>query len=356
VTSRALTIMVVGRFYEEAFAEHIAETLVRMGHSVVRFEPGWKRSTAGGQLRARLRNVRLRASDILQSVPVVRRSLTRRLLTAARSERIDLTIVCHDFLLPAEVGALRDVTGAPAVLWFPDHLAQLGRAAFLNSSFDVLFFKDPFIVSTLRRETSARLEYLPECCNPDRHRPVPLSDSDRTRYGCEIATAGNMYPSRVSVFRQLNDFEVRIWGNPAPRWLQLGPVEQMLQGRFVANEEKSKAFLGAKVVVNNLHPAEVWGINVRAFEVCGIGACQVLTWRPGLQQLFDDGVEVISYRNVKELRALLPALLNDDDRRARVAEAGMRRARQEHTYERRLDMLIKSALMGEAAYPLPVAE
>jgi spore maturation protein CgeB len=353
MTTQRLGVLVVGRFHDEAFATHIAETLVSMGHRVVQFDPGPSRSVGGGQLTARLRQVRAQTTELFRALPAGRAILARRLLRIAGAQPLHLAIVCHDFLLPAEVAALKRTIGGPVVMWFPDHMSQFGRAAFINAPYDVLFFKDPFIVFTLRRESSARLEYLPECCNPVRHKTIALSEADRQRYACDITTAGNIYPSRVAVFSQLADFDVRIWGNPPPAWLLLGPVAGMLQHRFVANEEKSKAFCAAKVVVNNLHPAEVWGINVRAFEVCAVGALQVVTWRPGLQQLFADGREVFSYRDIAHLRELLPKLLRDDQLRADVSQAGMRRALADHTYTHRLTMLLETALQGAPAFPLP---
>lgn len=37
-----MNILVIGKFYTEGFALHIAETLSTMGHTVRRFEPGCK--------------------------------------------------------------------------------------------------------------------------------------------------------------------------------------------------------------------------------------------------------------------------------------------------------------------------
>ena len=54
-----MNILVIGKFYTEGFALHIAETLVGMGHSVRRFEPGFRSGRIGGRFGYRLVQVRV---------------------------------------------------------------------------------------------------------------------------------------------------------------------------------------------------------------------------------------------------------------------------------------------------------
>ena len=53
-----MNILVIGKFYSEGFALHIAETLTTMGHSVRRFEPGFKLARIGGRFWHRFDQVR----------------------------------------------------------------------------------------------------------------------------------------------------------------------------------------------------------------------------------------------------------------------------------------------------------
>jgi hypothetical protein len=75
----------------------------------------------------------------------------------------------------------------------PDHIGNIQKAWFLNADYDALFFKDPFMVDTLSRNLSARILYLPECFNPARLRAPELTEEDRAEFGCDIATAENVY-------------------------------------------------------------------------------------------------------------------------------------------------------------------
>jgi len=283
----------------------------------------------------------------------VRKRFVDRLMTAARARPIDLTLVCHDFLRPNEVRRIKDVTGAPAALWYPDHIGNFGRSWFLNADYDALFFKDPFIVHTLGRNLDKPIFYLPECHNPNRHEIAGLSDEELRTFGCDIATAGNMYAYRAEFFAQLCDYDVKIWGNPPPIWMNSDAIRSMIQGRYVANEDKARAFLGAKIVVNNLYPAEVWGINARAFEIAGIGGFQLLDWRPGLDALFEDGREVVSFRSMADLREKIDYYLPREDERREIAERGRLRAHRDHSFQVRLPLLVETALGRAQGHPMP---
>jgi spore maturation protein CgeB len=92
---------------------------------------------------------------------------------------------------------------------------------------------------------------------------------------------------------------------------------------------------------------------VRAFEASGVGAFQMVDWRPGLAQLFEDGRELISFRGIEDLKHKLRYWLPRDDERREIAAAGMRRAYQEHTYRHRLDLLLSSLAGHERGFPVP---
>src|SRR5712691_10887137 len=102
-----MNILVIGKFYTEGFALHIAETLVGMGHSVRRFEPGFHSGRIGGRLGHRLGQVRGVIHSATDSLPSVRAQRLRALWQEAERGPLDVVIVCHDFLWPSEVAELK---------------------------------------------------------------------------------------------------------------------------------------------------------------------------------------------------------------------------------------------------------
>ena len=350
-----MNILVIGKFYIEGFALHIAETLSTLGHAVGRFEPGYRSDWIGGRIGHRLDQVRSFVHSASDSIPEIRARRMRALWQVVEQGPIDVVIVCHDFLWPAEVAELKRRTGAAVALWFPDHLANFGKGFFMNAPYDGLFFKDPYIVHVLAGIVASRVYYLPECFNPEQH-CLPEGDVPGPEYSCDLTTAGNLHSWRVAFFKHLGDYDVKLWGNPAPLWMDAGVVKNMHQGRGVYNHDKARAFRGAKVVLNNLHYGETWGVNVRTFEAAGAGAFQMVDARPGLHQLFDDGKELVTFSNIEDLKRKLDYWLPREDERLDIAAAGCRRAHRDHTYALRLELMLQS-LNGRAhGYNLPNLE
>ena len=126
--SQTRSILVIGKFYTEGFGLHIAETLEGMGHAVRRFEPGLAKSRLSGKAGNRVDQVRSLLHGASDNLPAVRARRMRALWAETDRGPVDAVIVCHDFLWPEEVAELKRRVAAPVALWFPDHLANFGRA------------------------------------------------------------------------------------------------------------------------------------------------------------------------------------------------------------------------------------
>jgi spore maturation protein CgeB len=350
------SVLVIGRYYPDAFALHITETFEAMGHPVVQFDVTFKLDTQASTLKRNIDAVRTRFADLTRGVPAVRRRFGKRLEAAARSAPIGLTVVCHDYLDPSEIDLVRAATGAPVTMWFPDAISNFGRSWFLNGNYDGVFLKDPYAVVTLRRALDKPIYYLPEAFNPARHDAPPLGDADFAEFGCDICTAGNMYSYRAEFYARLADYDVRIWGSPVALWMRVDPIKDMIQGRYVVNADKARAFRAAKVCLNSLNPAEIWGVNARAFEMAGIGGFQLIDWRPALSDLFVDGEEIVSFQDMADLRDKLDHYLGNDAERAAIAARGRERALRDHTFERRLRLLVDTVLGDADGNPIPPLE
>lgn len=345
-------ILVVGKFYVEGFALHIAETLAAMGHTVSRFEPGLRTGRLGSRLGKRINQVRQTVYMATDNLPQVRARHVRGLWCKVEDAKPEFVIVCSDFLWPAEVSELKKLTAAPVVMWYPDAVSNFGKGYFMNAQYDALFFKDPFIVHRLSDVLFSPVYYLPECFNPSRHRS-PDTTGNNELYKCDITTAGNSHSWRVAVFRHLEHYDIKLWGGAAPLWMPASYVSRIHQGRSVYNEEKALAFTEAKIVLNALHYAEMWGLNARAFEAAGIGSFQMVSWRPGLADLFVDGKELVAFKSMQNLKELIDHYLIRHDERQEIAAAGKRRAFSEHTYRHRLDLLLNTMAGRDKGFQMP---
>jgi spore maturation protein CgeB len=349
-TSARERVLVLGRFGVESFESHIAETFAEMGHSTAVLHLGESDLRLPGVFGRRVQQALQLVDEVSEGVPVFRRRQTRKIVASARQHAAELVVVGHDFLQPAQVAALKEATGAKVALWFPDHIARFGRAYFLHAAYDTLFFKDTYIVRVLRGEYGLPAFYLPQCCNPARH-ALPADQAVDPRFRCDIATAGHAHTARMALFRHLTDFDVHIWGNPPPLWMDTHKVAPMLQGRFVADQEKALVFRSASIALNTQYPSEICGVNKRTFEIAAAGGFQLVTHRPGLEELFDDGRELVSYEGLDDMLEKIRYYLVHDELRQQIARAGRERALAQHTYALRLQLILDTVNGLATGYP-----
>ncbi|BFM39485.1 glycosyltransferase [Synechocystis sp. LKSZ1] len=87
--------------------------------------------------------------------------------------------------------------------------------------------------------------------------------------------------------------------------------------------------------------------NMRLFEATGVGTCLITDWKDNLTELFESDREVVTYRNVEECIEKVKWLLENDDARQAIAEAGQKRTLKDHTFSQRaiqLDEIIRKSL------------
>jgi spore maturation protein CgeB len=336
-----MKILVVGKFYPDSFALHIANTLLNLGHCVSRYEPG----VAYKHNVIKPLKMFVKVSDYLkaayqQTKPAQLKEL-EQLKRLFNKEEPDLVFCAYDYLTPIQISELKRLSKAKFLLWFPDAISNFGKAMFLDAEYDVLFFKEPFIVPILKDELGLNAYYMPECCNPQIHRRYELTIDDKLRFSCDLSTAGNMHTARSNIFKKIKkERNVKIWGNPASHWMDLKNLGSSVQNVYLVNEEKCKAYQCSKIVLNPLYPTEVFGMNARLFEVAGTGSFQITSQRKSLDELFEIGREIVSFSTLSELEDKIEYYLTNDHEREQIALASYTRAHKDHTYENRVIQIL----------------
>ena len=339
-----MKVAIIGKFYTEAFGLHIEETLLEMGHEVVRIDPEMN-FMQYKVLGKRIRNInKTLYQQVFHKIGAVRNIKSKEIYSLLKEKKVDFTLVLHDYLTAAEVTEIKRISKAPIAIWFPDAVSNFQKSMFFVAGYDHLFFKDKYLVETLKNEFNLNTHYMPQCCNPLKHQRVSLSEYERAYYECEITNAGNLYPSRAALLKNLTDYNIKLWGLPPAIWLKVPELNHILMNKVVYNEEKSKAFSAAKIVLNNLHPAEINGLNKRTFEVPACGGFQISTWRDNTKDLFEIDKEIICYKTLGELKEKINYYLNpsNEGERSRIIEAGYKRTIEDHTYKNRLLDIFKT--------------
>jgi spore maturation protein CgeB len=208
----------------------------------------------------------------------------------------------------------------------------------LLAPYDALFFKEPHVVERLGAILDVPLFYLPQACNQRLHRPLTAAGTEPY-----LVIAGNMYPSRIRLLErvQAKGLPLRLYGSPFPRWVGSTPLRDVHTGRCVFGEDKARVFRSAAAVLNTMHPAEIRGVNSRLFEAAGCGAAVLTEFRPTLPDLFAIGREVLAFRDFDELIDQATSLLAEPGLTAKLGDAAAARALQNHTFEKRLTVILE---------------
>jgi spore maturation protein CgeB len=320
---------VVGPVGPDFFAENVGDALHRLGHVVTQL--GSASARRGGSLLGSV------AALARQALPRLDERAQQRIVRAARDMGCDVVISVDAQLLPGTVAALRR-GGAWVACWFPDAVSNLGRQLMILAPYDALFVKEPHLAERLRATLDLPVHFLPQACNPRWHRPLVPAGTEPY-----LVVAGNMYPSRVRLLERLlaKGIPLRLYGGGFPRWLGETPARSVHTGRYVAREEKARAFRSAAGVLNNMHPAEVTGVNARLFEAAGCGAAVLTEFRPTVPELLAVGEEVLVYHDFDGLVDQASRLLGETGLTARLGDAAARRAHRDHTYEQRVAVILE---------------
>lgn len=322
-----MRVGVVGPVAPDYFADNVCEALRGMGLDVVAL--GSASVYVRGKLKTRL------SATTRQAFPRFDEHLQRHVTRRALDAGCEIVINLDARLVPDVVTQLRR-NGVRVAFWLPDAMTSLGRSLMLLSPYDALFFKEPHLVERLRATLDLPAYYLPEACNPRWHTPLVPAGSEPY-----LVLAGNMYPSRVRLLERLiaKGIPMRLYGPGFPRWVGDSPARLAHTGRCIFREEKARIFRSAAGVLNTLHPAEVNGVNARLFEAAGSGAAVLTEYRPTVPDLFSSD-EVLTFSGFDQLVDQAGRLLSEAGLTTKLGDAAAQRAHRDHTYERRLTVIL----------------
>lgn len=325
-------ILVIGDKFPDSFADNILITLTNMG-----FEVQW--APANPLTNTDSAYLRIISSYISKIFSRIEPYFSSKLIETVTNYCPDLVISTHSGVSPDTIDKIKKQTGAVVVCWYTDSVANLVRQYILAAPYDVLFFKEPYMVDLFRSKLNKNTCYLPEACNPLWHNITTLNEADLKNYGCDISVAGNMYYYRALILEEFLSHKIKIWGPMFPRWLN-SHTRKAFQGKYVTKDEKAKAFCGAQINLNTIHYTEISGINCRAFEIAGCGGFQIIDNKPSIKELFDVGKEIITFDTIGDLKDKVAYYLGHEDERREIAARSYERAHKDHTYEIRLKKLI----------------
>ncbi len=203
--------------------------------------------------------------------------------------------------------------------------------------YDYLFSYDRWVVRKLSKERK-HVYYLP--CETATDFIQPLQE--KKKY--PVTFIGSYYPDREELLSHLLDFDLHIWG---PGWdtvAKTSPLAKHIHYGESSYESAYVRLLNESIITVNLHHKQsVESANYRVFEAPATKTFLVTDYNKELPRLFVPGKELVTYRNITELRKLLTYYLKHEKERQQIAENAYKRVLKEHTTLHRIRQVLETA-------------
>lgn len=278
--------------------------------------------------------------------------LAQRIDAEVASFEPDLVVVYKGSLVPPAVVAAATRRSIPVVLVFPDvsftvHGPYIPEALPL---YDWVFTTKSFGVDDGRRITKkSNLSVLPHGYDSAVHRPMVLSEADRIRYGCDVSFIGTWSPKKEAVLARLAadrpELSVRIWGAQWDSATSSFP-SRCVQGRGVTGDEYACAIAGSTVNLGILSERRAGAssgdmVTSRTFHIPAVGGLLLHEWSDEVVRYFDDGHEILTYRDLGELCDKVDWVLSHAEDAANVASMAHERCLADYSLTHRADQLLE---------------
>lgn len=286
---------------------------------------------------AATRDPRLHAS--IEAVLLAKRlgaPLAVAIARRARRFSPDLIVAIGAYHVPAQV--LEHLAAlprrAPIVGWVGDRFSRAAEPA--AALLDAVAYTDSGLVALHGAfGFAAPARFLPHAVDPHAARPAAESAERQDR----LVFVANPTDHRRQVVSQISA-PISLYG---PGWTTFPLVEHRIVARRVAPGDLRPLYGRHLAALNIRNEHNVLaGLNQRNFD-------PYLAWTPvvtddqeDLGRCFEEGREVLVYRDVAELNDIHARLRREPAEATRVGHAGRARVLAEHTYARRLDGLIKA--------------
>jgi spore maturation protein CgeB len=266
--------------------------------------------------------------------------MNRNLVGHVKKSAPDLLLISKgETITPETLWEIRKKTDTVIVNVFPDNPLYMGRFEAIGPC-HYFFVKDTYVRDTLWKAGLKNVQYLPQCTDPEVHRPVETAEDEKAEYVTDVSMIGSMYPYRLKFIEELLDFRPVLWGRG---WSRSGRQEigQLYRGRDIRGNQKAKAICGTKISLNPHHPLnDIYGVNRRTYDIAACRGFQITDYKKDLEDLFKIGEEIICFRTLEELKKLLKYYLEHHEERAHIAEAAYKRVIREHTYDVRAKAIL----------------
>lgn len=140
-----------------------------------------------------------------------------------------------------------------------------------------------------------------------------------------------------SIAREL---PLQAWGYGGEQLRSDSPLKKCWKGEAWAEDMYSILSMSQITINRHINISKNYACNMRLYEATGMGACLVTDQKSNLANLFKIDEEIVAYNNPEEAAEKIRYLINNPDVARQIAKAGQDRTLKDHTYSKRMEMLL----------------
>jgi len=294
-----------------------------------RLPPALQKALRGGV------NLAKRAQSVL---------MNRRLIAAVRAFKPDAVVILKGETIFRETLVALRTRNIPLVSWWVDDPFRFPGWLGHFELFDLVGVFDKECVANLKERGIQHVIYLPCACDQTTFYPQSLDPSDYPLLNCTVGFVAVCYPERLALLSQMKGLDVGLWGSG---WEAAAELKEFPPGTWrglrISATNAAKVYNLAKICPN-VHALQTrfGGLNTRTFEILAAGGFELVDQVPGLAEHFEVGREIVAYASPAQFRELTDYYLAHPSERAAIVERGRSRVLRHHTYEKRLEVILKT--------------
>ena len=336
---KTLRILCIGETWFGSDARAAFAALRRLGHSVhvideSHFVPTEWTSRGARVLRRAFRGVMVD-------------QLSRKAAETMRVLEPDLLFVFKgNYVSPA---LLEEATrrGVKSFNYYPDvsfftHGAQLPKALPL---YDHVFNAKTFGVKDMSAHGVKSVSFLAPGFDPELHRPMQLTDSDKASFGCDVSFIGTWSPKKENVLAALSEaiplLRLKVWGNQWEKRVTKS-LDGAVTGVGITGDDYTRAICASSICLGLLSEARTGSssgdlITARTFQIPACGTFMLHERNDQVAGYFDEGKDAEFFGSTEELISKVQKYLEANDERERIAESGLERSvESDYSIDRRM--------------------
>lgn len=274
----------------------------------------------------------------------------QRVTEMVKRHRPDFILHTKDELRAETFQELRRLT--KVIQWYPDPVVNEWLIPYVESA-DIFFTMSEGLVREFKKVNS-NVFWLTQAYEPSFFKIGNVTERDRKTYGSDVTFIGNIgskpqyLPRREFLQRVLQErFELKWWGEKIPRKISnlpliLGKLGRSYGGKFVYGEEYAKIARLSKIFLGfDSQPHVRKSMSERMYYAVGCGAFYMCQWVEGIEEVLEPDKEIVTFSSEQEMIDMIRYFLKNDVIRQNIAEAGQKRVLKEHTYEVRMQQMVK---------------